>query len=343
MRVLVTGANGHIGSNVVRELLEREHTPVAFLRPGSDRRALAGLDLEEREGDVLDPSSLERAMHDCELVIHAGAPYRTWARDEDEILAPVVQGTENVFRAAKAAGLKKVVYTSSCNAVGFTEDPAQPRDEESWNEQPQSIYIRAKNLAERRARELSEELDVPMVAILPTGVIGPLDYRVTPTTQMIADIFNGKMPLFMSVSLVHVRDVARAHALAAEKDTPRDRYLAGGDNVSPERLAEIVEKIAGKRPKIGAPPRWLLMTVAGLGEMGARVTGKAPAVTRAVIRESWGRHPVFGNGRAREDLGLEPRGAEETLEEAARWMSFRGLLSNGVARRYPPDPAWAPV
>lgn len=126
-QALVTGANGHIGSNLVRELLDHGYAVVAFVRDGADLRGLDGLDVTLVRGDILDEEACEPAAVECDYVFHLAAPYLTWARDPSTIIDPAVRGTENVLRAAKKRGVKRVVVTGSCNAVGFTGD--KPLDE----------------------------------------------------------------------------------------------------------------------------------------------------------------------------------------------------------------------
>lgn len=332
MRALVTGANGHIGANLVRDLLEHGWTVRALVREGADLRGLAGLDVETTHGDVRDEEAVRKAMDGCELVFHLAAPYVLWARDEAEIVGPAVSGSENVLRAARAAGARRVVMTSSSNAVGFTTDPSRPLDETSWNAVTNSPYVRAKNAQERRARELAEELDLDLVTILPTAVLGRLDYRKTPTTAPVVDALAGKGPVPFPMNLVDVRDVARAHVLAAERGARGARYLVGGDNVDVPTLAALIEQLTGRRPTEGLPPMWLLRVVASVAELGARLHGKPPVLTRALLDDAAGRAPVFDCTRARTELGLEPRGAEEVLRETQAWARTMGWLPEAKAR-----------
>ena len=339
MRALVTGASGHVGANLVRDLLAQEWTVVPLVRQSSSLRGLAGLGLSPAFGDSLDGASVEAAARGCDVVFHAGTPYRTWARDPEEIRRPAIEGTETVLRAAHRAGVARVVYTSSCNAVGFTKDAAHPPDESVWAEGTRSVYVRAKLDAERRAWEVARELGLLMVAICPTTVLGALDFRVTPTTQGFLDMVRGKSPIPCAMNLVDVRDVARAHVLAAERGTSGQRYLAGGDNVPPDQLASLFEKHAGKRPKIGLPPLWLLKTVAVVAETVARLGGPAPFITRDLIADIDGRSPVFDCTRARTELGLSPRPAEEVVIETLRWLAFLGRLDAKLAAKFPQDPS----
>ena len=323
-RALVTGANGHIGANLVRDLLEHGYAVRALVREKSDTRGLDGVDVERVTGDILDAASLERACDGCTLAFHAAAPYVTWARDPGTILEPAVRGTENALRAAKAKGLRRVVLTSSCNVVGFTK--AEPLDERTWNQRATSPYLRAKLEQERRADTLAAELDLDVVKVLPTAVLGPHDYRKTPTSAPFVDALAGKGPVPFPMNLVDVRDVARGHVLAAERGRRGERYLLGGDDVDTATLATLIEKHTGRRPREGLPPVWVLRTVAALAETFAPLTGTAPPITRAVLDDVDGGVPLFDCSKAQRELGLAPRGAEEVVLAALAWARQMGWM-----------------
>src|SRR5688572_22528103 len=155
MRVLVTGANGHIGNHVVRELISARHDPVPFVRKSSDVSGLKDLGLTLHYGDVQDRSSLEAAARGCDAIIHLAAVYAMRPKTAEEIMRPAVEGTENILQVAKAIGAKRVVYTSSVVAVGYSSTPAV-RSERDWNEDPQVPYFRAKTQSERQAWQLSK-------------------------------------------------------------------------------------------------------------------------------------------------------------------------------------------
>lgn len=323
-RALVTGANGHIGSNLVRDLLSRGYEVVAFVREGSDLRGLDGLDVRLARGDVLDAASVASAMAGVDVVFHAAAPYLTWARKPEVIVRPAVEGTENVLRAAKAASVARVVVTSSCNAVGFTRD--SPLDETTWNERVSSPYLRAKRDQERRAHGLGAELDLDVVTVLPTAVLGPYDYRRTPTTAPFVDALTGKGPVPFPMNLIDARDVARGHVLAAERGARGARYLLGGDNVDTSTLAALIERHTGKRPSEGLPPPWVLRAVATVAEAASALSGKAPPITRALLDDVDGGVPLFDCTRARNELGLAPRGAEDVVVATMQWAAEMGWL-----------------
>lgn len=327
----VTGSNGHIGANLIRDLLEHGYTVTALVRPSADTRgidAVAG-ELTLARGDVLDPPSLA-GIEEGSVVFHAAAPYTVWARDASAIVRPAVEGTENVLRAAKERGARRVVVTSSCNAVGFTR--GEPLDERSWNDRATSPYIRAKNEQERLAHRLAGELELDVVTVLPTAVLGPHDYRKTPTMGPFVDALAGRGPVPFPMNLVDVRDVARGHVLAAERGARGERYLLGGDNVDMATLASLIEARTGKRPREGLPPSWVLRAVATVAETFAPMTGKAPPITRAVLDDVAGGAPLFDCGKARRELGLAPRGAEAVVDATLEWAIAMGWLPRPASK-----------
>jgi dihydroflavonol-4-reductase len=324
-KALVTGANGHIGSNVVRELLENDYEVIAFVREGGDLRGLDGLKIKIVRGDVLDAAAVENAMTGCDYVFHLAAPYLTWAKDPSTIVDPAVRGTENVIRAAAKRGVKRVVVTGSCNAVGFTR--GEPLDETSFREKATSPYLRAKREQELRANELAKELDVDVVTVLPTAVLGPNDFRKTPTTAPFVDALLGKGPVPFPMNVVDVRDVARGHRLAAEKGKRGERYLLGGDNVDVPTLAHLIHKHTGKKPSEGLPPSWVLRSVAAVSEAFSKISGKPPMITRALLDDVNGGVPLFNIDKARRELGYAPRAAEEVISATVDWARKMGWVS----------------
>ncbi|MBS1153914.1 MAG: NAD-dependent dehydratase [Myxococcaceae bacterium] len=345
MNALVTGANGHIGSHVVRACLEAGMKPVAFVRPGSDRRALAGLDVELREGDLLDAPSVEKAMAGAEVVFHVGAVHRNWAPDEAAILGPAVSGTRNVLDAARRAGVRRVVCTSSGATVGFTPDPSKPLDESAPLPTPRSVYSRAKLEAEKLALTAD---GVDVVVVNPSGVFGPRDYRLTPATRAIVGLLQGD-PAFLGVCLTDVRDVAKGHLLAASAGKKSHRYLLTGDVLTPAQVAAAFHEVTGVRPSTFSPPRFLLNFLAGSAEKKARKSGQDAAVTRDQIHDVFGHHLAYDSRRAKTDLAATFRPAKDVLRDAVRWLLYFDGLKPKVAAKVraalgaaaAPDPDWS--
>lgn len=347
MRVLVTGANGHIGSHVVRAVQATGATVVAFVRPGSDRRGLDGLAYETREGDLLDASSVDRAIEGVDAVMHVGAVHRNMTRDPEEIVRPAVLGTRAVLDAAEKHGVKRVVLTSSGATVGFTKDLRKPLDERAHQTRARSAYIRAKVEQEHLALERARAGRVEVVVLNPSGVFGPRDYRLTPATKALVGLLHGD-PAFLGVCLTDVRDVARAHVLALEKGRSGERYIVTGDNVLPAELVGLFSAVGGIRPIALRPPGWLLRFIIGRAERKAAQDGSDPPTTRATIDDVDGGHLLYDATRSKAELGMTYRGGEEVLTDAFRWLLFANALKPKVAAkvraklgaRSAPDPDW---
>lgn len=346
MKVLVTGANGHIGCHIVRSLLERGHEVRGLVRPTSDLRGLTDVDVELFRGNVMDPDSVDAAVEDCEVVFHAAAVFRMWAKDESEILAPAMQGAENVIGACMRHGVRRLVYTSSTNSIGFSSRADLLRSEQDWNDKGATAYVRAKLESEKFAVKLAEEQGVEMVVTLPALVLGPHDYRVTPSTQIVRDVVLRKMPAAdTGLNIVHVADVAEGHVLAAEKGRPGERYILGGDNITGVDLAARLAKLTGGKPTMKAPPKWMLRAMVPFAAVASKLTGKEPIVTHALIDDFIGTHAVFDVSKAKSELDYHPRGADETLEDTVRWLVHTGELTDaavaGLSEKFAPAPGWA--
>lgn len=347
MKVLVTGANGHIGNHVVRATLEAGWEPFGFVRPGSDRRALTGLKCVVREGDLRDAASVARAMEGVEAVMHVGAVHRNATAEKDEMQNAAFDGTRAVFVAAAEQGVRRVVLTSSGATVGFAKDPAKPFDESHHQERTASAYIRAKVEQEKLARELAGELGVEVVIVNPSGVFGPRDYRLTPATRAIVGLLQGD-PAFLHICLTDVRDVGRAHVLAFEKGEPGERYIITGDNVSPKQLVGLLGEVVGVRPMVFRPPGFLLRFIVGRAEKKAARDGSDPPTTLAAIEDVDGGHLAYDSTRSRQELGMEYRDPKTVLRDTARWLLHVDALKPKVAAKVraalgaaaAPDPDW---
>lgn len=327
--VLVTGGNGHIGCNVVRALLEEGTKVRALVRPGSERRGLAGLDVELSEGDVLTATSLGAAASGVETVIHTAAVHRNFAADPGDFLRTAVDGTRNVLDACAAAGVKRLVLTSSGATVGFTDDPARPLDERHHFETARAPYIQAKVAQEKLALA---ERRLEVVVVNPTGVFGPNDFKLTPATRGFRSLLQGD-PAFFAVTVTDVRDVARAHVLAARSGKAGERYLVAGDVLAPEQIAQTLVELVGFGPKVMRPPRFLVNTIAWWEEHKARSSGNDAAITREMIDDVWGRHLAYDAGRSRNELGMTYRPAKEVFRDTIAWLLQVGALAKGVEKK----------
>jgi dihydroflavonol-4-reductase len=332
MDALVTGGTGFVGANVVRELLQEGRGVRVLARRGSDRRALAGLAVEIAEGDLLDPPSLRRAVAGVRTVFHVAADYRLWAPDPRVLHRANVDGTRAILTAAAEAGAGRIVYTSTVGALGIPKD-GSPGTEET----PVSIadmvgpYKTSKFLAERAADELAGA-GAPVVIVNPSAPVGPWDVKPTPTGQMVIDFLRGRMfaTLDTGLNLVHVRDVARGHVLAAERGRIGQKYILGNTNLSLAAIGDLLAEIGGvRRPRLRVPYAVAWMAAA-CSEGAARVTGGVPRVPLTAVRMAKKRM-YFSAEKAVRELGLPQTDVKIALREAAEWFAAHGYLRGRMA------------
>ncbi|HET6520464.1 MAG TPA: hopanoid-associated sugar epimerase [Geminicoccaceae bacterium] len=330
MTALVTGATGFVGSAVARRLLQAGEAVRVLVRPTSDRRNLADLPgrAEVAVGDLGDRGSLERALRGCRVLYHVAADYRLWARRPDELYATNVDGTRALLLAAGAAGVERIVYTSSVATLGVPGD-GRPGDEGSPVALADMIghYKRSKFLAEEEVRRLVREHGLPVVIVNPSAPIGPRDVRPTPTGRLVVEAARGRIPAVVDTGLnvVHVDDVALGHLLAFERGRVGERYVLGGHDVMLADLVGRIAAIAGRRPPRFRLPHGAVLPVAYAAEAVARLTGREPLATVDGVRMARKRM-FFTSARAERELGYRARPAEEALRDAVAWFGANGYL-----------------
>jgi dihydroflavonol-4-reductase len=331
MKALVTGGTGFVGSHVVRALVDEEASVRVLVRPSSDRRALAGLPVEFATGDLAEPASLKAPLAGVEVLYHVAADYRLWAPDPSVLYRVNVGGTRTLLLAAAAAGVNRVVYTSSVGALGLPPD-GRPGTEETPVRLEDMVgdYKRSKFLGEREA-EMAADRGLPVVIVNPSAPVGPWDWKPTPTGRMLVDYLKGRMLAYLDTGLniVHVRDVAQGHLLAAARGRPGERYILGhaDGNLGLRAIFERLAPYTG----VGAPrvrlPQWAALTLGAGSELVARLTGKEPLVARTAVRMA-AKRMFFDPSKAIRELGLPQTPVDEALRDAVDWF-----WANGYALR----------
>jgi dihydroflavonol-4-reductase len=328
MKALVTGATGFVGAAVVRALLAKQWPVRVLARKGSDRRNLKGLDLEVAEGDLNDYASLQQAAAGCEGLFHVAADYRLGARDPSQLYRNNVEGTRNVLNAARAAGVRRIVYTSSVATVGIPGD-GTPGDERTPTRLENMIghYKRSKFLAEEVVREAARA-GAFVVIVSPSTPVGPGDIKPTPTGQLVLDAAAGRMPAYVDTGLniVHVDDVAAGHLLAYERGHSGESYILGGEDMSLKEILTVIAAMVGRKPPRVRLPYELVLPIAYLAEGYAKLTGRSGRITLEGVRMSRKRM-FFSSAKAARELGYQWRPPVRAFEDAIRWFREQGRLN----------------
>lgn len=323
LNILVTGATGFVGANVVRVLLEKGHNVKALVRPTSNRRNIEGLPIEVCIGDLQDAKSVSKAVAGAEQVYHVGAEYNFWSLDPGAMYKSNILGTSNILEAALKHKVKKVVYTSTVGAIGLADEP-QPCNEVTPMDPDQltSHYKRSKFEAEKVALSYVSR-GVPLVVVNPSAPLGPWDQKPTPTGKIIVDFMQGKMPAYLDtgLNLIHVHDVAIGHVLAAERGKIGERYILGNQNMTLGEILGLLAKITGRQsPRFKIP--YQVAWAAGLvsTKVSDWITKSPPLVAFEAVKMAK-RYMYFDSSKAIRELGLPQTPVERALKDAVEWFS----------------------
>jgi dihydroflavonol-4-reductase len=335
--ILVTGATGHIGNVLVRELLAQGKKVRALLLPGEDRAPLAGLAAEVVEGDVLDPDSLEAAMRGVSVVYHLAGLISILPGPDPLLRRVNVEGTANVLNAARNAGVRRLIYTSSIHAIARptssgTIDESLPFDPLT----ALSEYDRSKAEASLVVQgAVSEGLDA--VIVCPTGVIGPHDYRLSEMGRVIRDAIEARVHFSVpgGYDFVDVRDVARGEIQACEAGQRGETYILSGERLEVTRLLQAVQEVTGVRRPILRIPHSLARLAASFTPLYIRLTRARPRLTPYSLSTVAG-NSVISHAKATRALGYHPRSLRETIADTVSWFAATGP-------RLAPQPVGSPV
>ena len=327
MIAFVTGATGFVGSHVARVLAQAGAELRLLVRPTSATENIEDLKCDRVVGDLREPAFLRKAMSGCEAAFHVAADYRIWCRDPQEMYRSNVEGTRAVLEAAAAAGVRRVVVTSSVATMGFVGD-GTPVTEAS----PVSVasmigpYKRSKFLAEQLA------LRAPHAVIVnPTTPVGARDLKPTPTGRIILDFLRRKMPAYIDtgLNLVDVEECARGHLLAFEKARPGQRYILGGENLTLKQILDRLAAISGLPAPVWRLP-YAVALCAGVVDTAitGHLLGREPRVVLDAVR--MGRKKMFASSeKAERELGFRVVPAENALGAAVQWFRAHGYAPAG--------------
>ena len=321
---LVTGANGHLGNNLVRLLLSKNIKVRATTRNISNKGAFDGLNCEVVQADITDRASLKKAFDGVTNLYAVGANFNMWAKNpKEEIYDTNVQGTKNVFDMAKEAGIKNIVYVSSIASLDYTKLPANV--DNGYNRDRRNWYYNSKNDSDKLAIELGEKYGIRTVLILPSAMIGNEAYKLSYSNGMVNQILNNEIPIDTNISLnwVDVKDVALGSYNAMQKGKNGERYILANEKHT--SIQESVKIAAEEFPelKLNIPkrvPKFLLYSVAGLMEFSSKITGKAPLLERHYIDMFYGLNQDFDISKSKKELNFNPKPSKEALIDALRYL-----------------------
>lgn len=315
MRAVITGASGHVGNALTRELLRDGHQVVAIVH--SDTRPLAGLPVDLRRLDVTDREAVASACAGADVVFHAAARISLEAEVDAKAEEVNVEGTRNVVAACRAGVGARLVHFSTAHALAgddLREDGAA------------MVYERSKADAERLVLEAARD-GLDAVVVSPCAVIGPWDFKPSHIGKVLLMMARGLLVATVDggQSWVDVRDVARTAVAAAARGERGARYVASGHWASMPHMFTRAARAAGvPPPRFAFPARWA-RAAAPLAERVASALRAPPLVTRASMAALLDEEPRY-DLRARAELGVQPRPLDETLADTFTFFADAGML-----------------
>jgi len=328
MRVIVvTGATGHIGNVLVRELLTKGKRIRAVIPAFEDRLPLKGLIVDIVEGDVRRIDSLIKAFRGSDIVYHLAGAISILPGKSKFLHQVNVEGTRNVVEACLKSGVKRLVYTSSVHAIaepphGTVIDETLPFD----SDKTVGKYGKSKTLATLEVlKGVKRGLDA--VIVCPTGVIGPYDYRISEIGQLILSFTKRKLKAYLdgAYDFVDVRDVAKGLILACEKGRAGQSYILSGEQVSVRYLMLILEKITGVKAPSFKIPIGLARAVGALASIYYSLSKSKPLFTTYSI-DVLASNSLVSSRKASGELGYSARPIRESVADAVQWFREIGRL-----------------
>ncbi len=331
MKVFVTGATGFVGHHVAKALAAEGAELRLLTRKSSNLSNLEGINGDTQVGDLGQPESLKPALEGCDAVVHVAADYRLWIPDPAAMYRVNVEGTRELLRMAREAGIQRFVYTSSVATMHFRTDGIVTNEDT-----PVSIadmvghYKRSKFMAEQVVIEAAKAGQQVMI-LNPTTPIGPNDRKPTPTGRIFVDFLNGKFPAYVDtgLNLVDVSEVARTHVRALVKGTPGRRYILGGENLTLKQILDKMSAITGIPSPTVEIPFAVAATYAFFEEwITGRIRGKEPRATLEEVR--MGRKKMFASSaRAEQELGFRIVPVYPAMRTAIEWFRTNGYAPAG--------------
>lgn len=325
-KICVTGANGFLGSWLVRHLVQRGHELRVIARPTSDLSELEGSKYELVHGDILDPESLRRAFLDQDSVFHLAGLVAYKAKDREKMEAVNVGGTENVLAACEARKIRRLLHTSSVVAVGAGFSPDEILNENSaYNVGHLNLgYFETKRKAELKVLEWVKAGRGDAVIVNPATVYGPGDAKKG-SRKVQLKVAHGTLPFYPGggVNIVGVDACVEGMIAAWEKGRTGERYILAGENLLIRDVFKIIAECAGVPAPKYRLPTGLLRALGGVGDLLSDWGLSTPVSSETVWTSTL--YHWFDSSKAQRELGFSPGSAKAAIETSVKWIKENGL------------------
>ena len=325
MKILVTGADGLLGNNLVRELLSRDHEVNVLLLPNSPTHSLDGLNIQRFEGNILNPGDIEKAMKGCDAVIHAAANTNIWPSRSEIIRKVNFDGTQNMVEAALKANIKRFIYIGTANSFGFGSKQNPGNETKPYASGKYGVdYMDSKLEAQKLVLKAAEEKGLPAITVNPTFMLGPYDTKPSAGAMILA-IYEEKVPGFApgGRNYLYVKDAAVAIANGLTKGRIGESYIVGNINLSYQEMFTKMAKLVGAKPPKIKIPSIFIKLYGMIGSAYGSLLKKQPTVSYPMALISCDEH-YFDPQKARDELDLPQTDIDTAITESFNWLKENG-------------------
>lgn len=341
MKVLLTGADGFLGSNLVRELVRRGHAVRAMVQIGRDHSTIADLPVEIAPGDLLDERTVYPLAEGCNAIIHTAASTSIWPPRSPVIRRVNIDGTRTVLDAAKRARVKRLIHVGTANsfAHGTRENPGDETGPYVGHRFGLD-YMDSKYIAHRLVKEAAQRGDVPVIEVNPTFMFGPYD-RAPGPGKIILRVCRGEVPGAAAggKNIVAVRDAAVAISNALEMGRIGESYILGNRNMSYKELFNAIAGEVGETVPQTVFPDWIVRLTGTAMSVGGLIRRIEPRVTLRMAKVSCSSF-FYTAAKAIRELQLPQTPVEVAIREAHAWLLENGYVYDATGRihRHMPIP-----
>lgn len=331
MKCVVTGASGHIGNVLVRDLISKNYDVKAFVLKSENVDYLKELNVEICYGDVRDLESLKEAFRGADIVFHLAGIIDIGTVNKKFIYSINVEGTKNVLKACREEKVKKLVYTSSVHAIPEKKKGETIYETTNFSEDKvKGVYAKTKAAATKYLLDnVSQDLEKnpEIIIVHPSGIIGPYEYIPSNLGQLVIDCANKKIGAYLEggYNFVDVRDVANGIVLSAEKGKNGECYILAGHKVSVKELMQKIEAVTKVKMPSFKIARWFAYATGFLSEIYYKIVKQKPLFTSYAVY-TLGTNCDFSNKKAERELGYTIRPIDETIRDTVDWFKKMGKI-----------------
>jgi dihydroflavonol-4-reductase len=327
MKILVTGPDGVLGSNVVRELISRDYEVSVLLEAGKESPTLDGLDIKRFYGNILNADDLDKAFEGNEVVIHGAASTSVFPARNPIVNKVNIEGTQLMIDAALKHKIKRFIYVGTANSFGFGDEKELGKEGNPYLSIKYGLdYMDSKRFAQENVFKAVKEQNLPALVVNPTFMIGPYDSRPS-SGAMIMAVHEGKIPGYTTggKNYVAVKDAATAIANATTMGRIGEAYILGNVNLTYKEAFEMIaDAIGAKAPKRKLSP-FIVKAYGAINSFFAKIFKYYPGVTKELAVISCEKH-YYSPEKARKELGLPQTPIDVAVKECYAWFKENGYL-----------------